>query len=290
MALTRKNIFMAIRPHTLPASQAPILIGLALSYSIFKHLNLITALLTATVALLLQIGTNLVNDLYDAKRGVDSPERLGPTRVIQKGLLSTQEIRQLITIFFTLAALLVLPLLWQGGMVMLLLTISCFAAAFLYTGGPFPLSYYALGELLAFLFFGPIAVWGVVYLQTYSLSTTPAYYGVSVGLISAQIMSINNTRDRATDSPKGKRTIATLLNEQWAKQIPRLLLISSLIIPLLIVPQLTTAIVLLAPLPFIKSWKILWSSEVSAKYNIALASSGKYMFLHSLLFAISLLL
>jgi 1,4-dihydroxy-2-naphthoate octaprenyltransferase len=175
-------------------------------------------------------------------------------------------------------------------MVMLLLTISCFAAAFLYTGGPFPLSYYALGELLAFLFFGPIAVWGVVYLQTSSLSLTPAYYGVSVGLISAQIMSINNTRDRATDSQKGKRTIATLLNEQLAKQIPRLLLISSLIAPFFIVPQLTTAIVLLAPLPFIKSWKILWSSEVSAKYNIALASSGKYMFLHSLLFAISLLL
>ena len=82
-----KNWILAIRPKTLFASLAPVLLGLAVAYTEIKTINYQIAFITALCALFLQIASNLANDYLDALKGVDSHARLGPTRVTSSGLI-----------------------------------------------------------------------------------------------------------------------------------------------------------------------------------------------------------
>jgi len=289
-----RHLITASRPKTLPASLSPIIVGLTYSHHLHVPLSLATALLTIVVALLLQISTNLVNDYYDALSGIDKNRTLGPVRVTQQGLLTPKQVKQAFLFTFALAAMLVVPLVIRGEFTMLILSASCFLAAFLYTGGPFPLSHFALGELFAFLFFGPIAVWGTYFLQSLDLSIVNFVHlfliGTPTGFISAQIMSINNLRDRQTDNIAKKITIATLLPKKQARLVPFIFLLLSLTIPILLTVQSSYLIflILLAPLPFFKRWKCLWSEQASSKFNDSLAATGQYMFLHALIFGSTL--
>ncbi len=288
---TIKYLLLATRPKTLPASLSPIIVGLSYSHYMGITFSLLTAILTGVVALLLQISTNLVNDYYDSKSGIDQKREFGPTRVTQKGLLKPEHVKLAFLTTFSLALILVFPLFLRGGVPMIILTSSCFLAAFLYTGGPLPLSHFALGEVLAFLFFGPIAAWGVYYLQSLQLdiqsASTLLLVGTPTGLISAQIMSINNLRDRNSDATASKITISTLLPEKFARAVTITLLLLSILTPFLILPNLLpiTFLILLSPLPFIMRWKCLWAEQISNKFNDALAATGQYMFLHALLLA-----
>ena len=97
--------FLATRPKTLFASMGPVFLGLFLCLQTGKDLNPIIAFLTITSALLMQIGTNLVNDYFDFKTGVDSNNRLGPKRVTSEGLLSPKQVQTGYQLCFFLAFL-----------------------------------------------------------------------------------------------------------------------------------------------------------------------------------------
>jgi 1,4-dihydroxy-2-naphthoate octaprenyltransferase len=204
----------AARPQTLPAALGPVIIGLALAHG-HSGLNVLTALLTIICALLLQISSNLINDYYDGIRGTDTKERLGPIRVTAAGLLPPSSVKKAFLITLALSFFCGLYLMSIAGLPIIIIGLSSLFCAWAYTGGPFPLSHFALGELFALLFFGPVAVWGTYYIQVLKFDhhdhLSVILWGISVGLIASALMGINNLRDIVQDKQAGKITIATLL-------------------------------------------------------------------------------
>lgn len=198
---------MAARPATLPASIVPVLMGTAAGFhdGSFVLLPFIGAL---TAAVLIQIGTNLANDLFDFEKGADTSQRLGPPRVTQSGLASSQQVRLAMTLSFAAAAAIGLYLITVGGWPILMMGIFSIAAGIAYTGGPWPLGYHGLGDLFVFVFFGLVAVIGSAYLQTGTLSFTALAAALPVGCTVTAILVVNNLRDIETDRRAGKGTLA----------------------------------------------------------------------------------
>lgn len=198
---------MAARPATLPASIVPVLVGAAAGFhdGSFMLLPFIGAL---TAAVLIQIGTNLANDLFDFEKGADTSQRLGPPRVTQSGLASSQQVRLAMTLSFAAAAAIGLYLIIVGGWPILVIGVFSIAAGIAYTGGPWPLGYHGLGDLFVFVFFGLVAVIGSAYLQTGTLSFTALAAALPVGCTVTAILVVNNLRDIETDRRAGKGTLA----------------------------------------------------------------------------------
>ena len=159
---------------------------------------------------------NLTNDYFDDVRGVDSAETLGQSGVLQDGTVSHAELRFGIAFCFTAALILALPIIADVGMAILWLAIASAAAAFLYTGGPYPLAYYALGEVTVFLAMGIGMVLGVFYVHTGSISTPSLLLAAAMGLLSAAFLHANNVRDIEPDRRQRKRTLANLLGRKAA--------------------------------------------------------------------------
>ncbi|HYX38853.1 MAG TPA: 1,4-dihydroxy-2-naphthoate octaprenyltransferase [Oligoflexus sp.] len=232
-----RALIQAIRPPTLLAGLGPVLIGISLGVhqrdvmKISEGAVVFPALAALLLVVFLQAAANLVNDAKDAEKGVDKGERLGPIRVVQSGLLTIPQVRLAYWTMFALAAGLVVALFAMNpAPVIPLVALACGLAAYLYTAGPFPLAYYALGEILACIFFGPIAVMGTVYLLTGYILWETAFWGLGSGLIAAAIMAVNNLRDRKGDKDAGKHTLATLSSEQTARKLPLLLVMASAMI------------------------------------------------------------
>ena len=204
---------MATRPATLPAAVGPVLVGLAVAISlgVFEPLP---ALATMAVALLLQIASNVGNDLSDFRSGADNEERLGPPRAAALGLLSQREMLAGLALIIGLVGLVGLYLVWIGGLVILVLGIAAIVSAFAYTGGPWPYGYHGLGEVFVFIFFGLVAVAGTTYLQTLTLEPLAMVAALPVGALITSILVINNLRDIDTDGRAGKRTLAVRLGPQ----------------------------------------------------------------------------
>jgi 1,4-dihydroxy-2-naphthoate octaprenyltransferase len=143
---------LASRPKTLPAAAAPVVVGtaVAISEGVF---SLWPALAALVGALLIQVGTNLANDVFDFKKGADTTERLGPLRVTQSGLLSPAQVLVGMWGTFGLAVIVGLYLVYVGGWPIVLIGIFSILAGIAYTGGPFPLAYNGLGDLFVFIFF-----------------------------------------------------------------------------------------------------------------------------------------
>jgi 1,4-dihydroxy-2-naphthoate octaprenyltransferase len=204
---------LAIRPRTLPAAAAGVVTGSALAwYDGFFRLDAALACLFA--ALLLQIGSNLANDIFDFERGTDSPDRLGPTRVTQAGLLTPAQVKLGMAVVFGLAVLLGLYLAWLGGWPVILIGVAAIISAIAYTGGPFPLGYYGLGDLFVFIFFGLASVAGTYYVQAGFVSAAAWWMTIPPGLMITAILVVNNLRDLENDRKAGKRTLAVILGER----------------------------------------------------------------------------
>lgn len=204
---------MAARPRTLPAAAAPVFVALAFALrdGVF---NWPAALACLLISLLMQIGANFANDLFDHERGSDTPDRLGPTRVTASGIISPAQMRLGTAAIFGLAVLLGLYLTWLRGWPILALGAAILLAALAYTGGPFPYGYYALGDVFVFLSFGVAAVCGTYYAQSGTLTPTVIWASVPLGLLIINILVVNNTRDIPTDTAVNKRTLAVLLGRQ----------------------------------------------------------------------------
>ncbi len=204
---------LAIRLRTLPAAAAGVMMGSALAwYDGFFRLD--AALVCLFAALLLQIGSNLANDVFDFERGADTPERLGPTRVTQAGLLTPAQVKSGMAVVFGLAALLGLYLAWLGGWPIIIVGIAAIISAIAYTSGPFPIGYYGLGDIFVFIFFGLASVAGTYYVQAGFVSVAAWWMTIPPGLIITAILVVNNLRDLENDRKAGKRTLAVILGER----------------------------------------------------------------------------
>ena len=206
----------AARLRTLPLAVSPVVVGTALAAA-HDRAAALPALAAALGALLLQVGANFANDVFDFEKGADTADRLGPPRVTQLGWLSATAVRRGAFLVFGTALLPGFYLAWVGGWPIVAVGIASIAAGLAYTGGPYPLGYHGLGELAVFLFFGVFAVSGTFWVQAEAL--TPAVLAASalLGVLASVPLAINNLRDIATDQPAGKKTLAVRFGPAGAR-------------------------------------------------------------------------
>ena len=187
--------------------------------------------LTLLCAILIQAGTNLLNDVADHEKGNDRADRVGPLRITAAGWATPHEVRRAAKIAFALALALGVPLVWSGGVPILVVGLFSIAAGWAYSGGRRPVSYQATGELFVLTFFGVVAVSGTYYLQAHAWSVASLAVGVAVGAIAAAVLLLNNYRDLAADSAVGRRTLAAVLGAARSRVLYAVLMLLPLALP-----------------------------------------------------------
>jgi len=208
----------AIRPRTLPVAIVPVLVGTALAVHDIGTLSGTIFAATVLAALLIQVATNLHNDVSDFERGADDPgTRLGPRRATAEGWLSPAAVRHAATASFAGAGAIGLWLAWVGGWPILAIGIASIACAWSYSGGAKPIAYSSLGELFVWLFFGVAAVAGSYYLQAGRFDATALAAGAVLGMPAAAVLVVNNYRDRVSDQRAGRRTFAVVFGERASR-------------------------------------------------------------------------
>ena len=204
---------LAIRIPTLPAATAPVLVGWGLAERAHEF-SLGPALAALIGALLLQIGANFANDVFDFEKGVDTGSRLGPPRATQLGLISPKSMKLGMSLTFALALGAGIYLVSIAGWPIVLIGLASIVAALVYTGGPWPIGYHGLGELFTFFFFGVVAVAGTYYVQAETFNNNLMWLStIPLGLTVTAILVINNLRDIPTDSKTGKKTLGVILGD-----------------------------------------------------------------------------
>jgi len=281
---------LASRPKTLSAAAVPVLVGTACA-SARGTVNWGPALAALLGALLLQIGANFANDVFDYEKGADTAERLGPTRAVQAGLISAKNMRRGMVLVFLAALGLGLYLTSVAGPVILLIGCASIASAIAYTGGPYPLGYHGLGDIFVFIFFGLVAVCGTVFVELGHVPGLAVWCAFPVGALATAILVVNNLRDRETDLHAGKRTLAVRFGRGFAiAQYRSLIAISYLVPAALAVLRVTgpEALLPLVSLPLaLKTERAVAATEGRA-LNPLLAATAKLLLVFGVLFALGL--
>ena len=285
--------WLALRPKTLWAAAAPVIMGSAMAqHDGMGHWP--AALAALLGALLIQIGTNFANDYYDYVQGADTGERLGPTRATQAGWVTPETMKRAFILVFALAFLVGLYLIWRGGWPVLAIGLSSILFGILYTGGPYPLGYNGLADVFVLIFFGPVAVGGTYYVQALEINSTVIMAGLAPGLISTALLTVNNLRDITTDREAGKRTLAVRFGVGFARVEYLVSILIACLIPVVLVWKnqenhysVITLLVLLMAFPSIKT---VFRTSGSPLLNQVLADTGKMLFVYSVVFSIGWLL
>ncbi|MBT3251980.1 MAG: 1,4-dihydroxy-2-naphthoate polyprenyltransferase [Candidatus Marinimicrobia bacterium] len=287
-----KYWILASRPKTLPAAIAPVMLGVALAFHDgISHWN--TGLITLIAAMLIQIGTNLANDLFDFLNGTDTSERIGPARVTQSGLLSTTQVKNGMIITFSLALAAGTYLVYIGGWPIVWIGLASIAAGIAYTGGPYPLGYHGWGDIFVIVFFGLIAVPGTYYLQTGMISIESLLVGFSMGTFSTAILVVNNLRDVETDTKTGKRTLVVRWGKLFGRLEYSLMMVISYFIPAVLAVtwknDLSMYLYLFSIPVAVKMTISVWTLEGRELYPI-LGGTARVMMVYSILFVLGLIL
>ncbi|MEN9841109.1 MAG: hypothetical protein RL376_909 [Verrucomicrobiota bacterium] len=206
----------ATRPRTLPAAFAPVLVGTAVAVREDAFVPGAAGACLA-FALLVQIGTNFANDYYDALKGADNAERVGPRRAVASGLVSAATMRGAMVAVFAAAFLVGLTLLIYGGWPLLVIGVASIACGVAYTGGPYPLAYHGLGDVFVFVFFGLVAVVTTAFVQSGEVALSALVASTGIGALATNILVANNYRDVETDRNAGKRTLLV----RWGRDYGR---------------------------------------------------------------------
>ena len=226
---------VAIRPHSLLVAFSPVLVGATLGYAHAGAIDLLAAALVLGAALLVQVITNMQNDVgYTVRGGDSSGTRTGLPRATSSGWLSVRHVRAAIVIAAVLATALGLALVAYRGWPVLAIGVASLAAALAYMGGPRPIAYTPLGELTVFVFFGLVAVMGTDWVLTSTVGPVTQLAAVAIGALAAAALAVNNHRDVAHDRLVGRRTFAVTFGEQASRRLYTLLLLG----PLVLVPAM----------------------------------------------------
>jgi len=282
---------LAIRPKTLPAAVSPVVLGSALAWH-FNGFAPGPAFAALFGALMLQIASNLANDLFDHEKGADQPDRLGPTRVVSSGILTGGEVRVGLGVVLFLALCAGAYLVGVAGPAIAVIGIVSAVSALAYTGGPYPLGYHGLGEVFVFVFFGFVAVAGTAFVE---LGTVPAmawFAGVSQGALATNILVVNNLRDIAEDRRAEKRTLAVRFGEGFCVAQYATLLAVAYLMPVLLWARGEVRWFALAPLltvPLAYRTFLAVRRVRGRELNDILARTAKLMLLFSILFSLGLM-
>ena len=212
------------RPRTLGAGIVPVLVGTAAAER-FIAWRFGAALL---VAIGLQVGVNYLNDYFDGIRGVDTPERVGPTRLVASGVASPVAvlIAALASIAVAGFAGLALALVTQPVLILFVGALAL-VAAFAYSGGPRPYAGLGLGEVMVFVFFGLMATCGTAFVMAERVPAAAWWCGSALGFLAVAILVANNLRDISTDAAADKRTLAVRLGDRRTRTLYRACVVSA---------------------------------------------------------------
>jgi 1,4-dihydroxy-2-naphthoate octaprenyltransferase len=223
--------WVASRPRTLTMAITPVVAGACLAWGDGAPVRALVFLLTIGCAVLIQAGTNLLNDVADYEKGNDGADRVGPLRITAAGWATPYEVRRAAWLTFGLALALGLPLVWTGGVAILVVGLLSIAGGWAYSGGARPVSYRGTGELFVLVFFGLVAVSGTYYLQAGTWSSASFAVGGALGAIAAAVLLLNNYRDLAPDTAAGRRTLAAMLGPAYSRALYVVLMLAPLVVP-----------------------------------------------------------
>ncbi|MFS0822298.1 1,4-dihydroxy-2-naphthoate polyprenyltransferase [Bacillus sp. 1P02SD] len=215
-----------MRPHTLTASFVPVILGTVLALlETSIHIGLFLTMLLA--CLLIQAATNMINEYFDYKRGLDTAESVGIGGTIVRDGIKPKVILNLAFSFFGIAALLGVYISMNSSWWLALVGTICMSVGYLYTGGPLPISSTPFGELAAGFFMGMIIILISFFIQTGTVTTTSVLISIPIMILVGAINMSNNIRDLDGDQKNGRRTLPILLGRTKAiKFFAGLLIIS----------------------------------------------------------------
>jgi 1,4-dihydroxy-2-naphthoate octaprenyltransferase len=281
----------AARLRTLPAAVVPVIVGTAVARAC-GGIAWGPALAALAGAIAIQIGTNFANDVFDAEKGADGADRIGPVRAVSAGLVSAVAMKRAMIGAFAVASAFGVYLVAAAGWPVAAIGVASIAAGIAYTGGPWPLGYHGLGDVFVMVFFGFVAVCGTVYVQLHAVPALALWASIPVGALATAILVVNNLRDRTTDARAGKRTLAVRLGRRAALVEYALLLVLAYAVPLALAvahpwqhshPWRALPVVT-APLAFIRLRQLAAAGD-GPTFNRLLAATGQLLLVHGVLFA-----
>jgi 1,4-dihydroxy-2-naphthoate octaprenyltransferase len=276
----------AARLRTLPAAVVPVVVGTACAEA-SGGVALGPALAALGGALAIQIGTNLANDVFDAERGADGPDRVGPLRAVSAGLITAAAMKRAMAMAFAVATLLGVYLVGAAGWPVVAIGVASILSGIAYTGGPWPLGYHGLGDVFVMVFFGFVAVCGTAFVQLGHVPPLAIAAALPVGALATAILVVNNIRDRDTDERAGKRTLAVRFGRRGALIEYTALVAIAYVVPLGVAAtgRLTAVLpVLSVPVAVARIRAVIAASD-GPSFNRCLAATAQLLLLHGGLFA-----
>ena len=225
---------VALRPRTLWIATIPVIVACCLAWSIAGAFDAGIAAIALVAAVMMQVVTNLQNDVGYTERGAERGDRTGLPRATAQGWLTATAVKRAIVASIAVAWLVALPLMLRGGWPIVLTSTSSTLAAWAYMGGPRPIAYSPFGELTVFIFFGLVAVGGTYYVQAGHLDAAAWMAGSAIGLLAAAVLLVNNYRDRTHDKGAGRHTLAIVLSIDGALRLYAALLAAPFALALLL--------------------------------------------------------
>ena len=203
----------ALRLYSVTASAVPVLFGIVLAWHLREGLGALLAIPALLGGVLIHLGTNLMNDVGDYKKGVDHAGALGGSGVLVDRLLTSEEVSRAAWICFGLAAAIGIGLCAARGLPMLALGVLGILGGWGYTAGP-NYKYLGLGDLFVFILMGPLMVLGGALAVDGRIDVSVLYASIPIGLLVTAILHANNLRDLEADQASGLHTVAISLGRQ----------------------------------------------------------------------------
>jgi 1,4-dihydroxy-2-naphthoate octaprenyltransferase len=221
---------IAVRPKTLWIATIPVIVGTCLAWSVARAFDPVVALIALAASVLMQVVTNLQNDVGYTERGGETGSRVGLPRATANGLLALATVKRAIVAAIVLAQVVALPLMIRGGAPIVATSIASTLAAYAYMGGPRPIAYTPYGELTVLVFFGLVAVCGTYYVQAGAIDSAAWIAAAAIGLHAAGVLLVNNYRDRAHDATTGRRTLPVVIGAAASLRLYALLEIAPFVL------------------------------------------------------------
>jgi 1,4-dihydroxy-2-naphthoate octaprenyltransferase len=280
----------AARLRTLPAAIVPVVVGTAVAHAC-GAIAWGPALAALAGAIAIQIGTNFANDVFDAEKGADGADRIGPLRAVSAGLITAAAMKRAMIGAFAVASAFGIYLVASAGWPIVAIGVASILAGIAYTGGPWPLGYHGLGDVFVMVFFGFVAVCGTVFVQLHAVPGVAWWAAIPVGSLATAILVVNNLRDRNTDVRAGKRTLAVRFGRRAALVEYAVLLALAYAVPIgLAVHHPWRALpVITAPLALVRFGQLVLAGD-GATFNELLAQTGQLLLLHGVLFSAGLVM
>ncbi len=205
----------AMRLRTLPVSVAGVIAGTGCAV-LLGSFRAAPALLCLLFAMLAQVASNFGNEYYDFKNGIDSKGRAGFRRGVTEGDISPVAMKRATYCTLLAAAAVGCAMLFYGPWWLVIVGIVIMLFALAYSAGPYPLSHHGLGDIAVVLFFGVVPVVFTCYLQVGSWNCLHVALpvSVSVGLLAANVLVVNNYRDMEDDAAVSKRTTVVIFGRR----------------------------------------------------------------------------